>query len=57
MHDHVPDHENVVFEDHYFLKVLGNYHNCCGEHIEVIEMVLKCENDFEISEFFVKVGK
>ena len=35
LHADTLDHENVVFDDHCFVKVLGNYNNCCGEGIEV----------------------
>ena len=35
LHADTLDHGKLVSEDHRFLNVLGNYHNCFGEHIEV----------------------
>ena len=42
LHDGAPGHEKVVFEDHCFLKVLVNYNNSCGAHIEVYRHGIEC---------------
>ena len=41
LHADTLDHEKVVFEDHCFLKVRVNLHNCYEEHIEVYRNGIK----------------
>ena len=45
-------HEKVVSEDHCFLKVLVNPIILVKNILKFIEIVLKGEHDFEISEFY-----
>ena len=50
LHDGTLDHEKVVSEDHCFLKSAWEY--LVKNILKFIEMLLKFENDFKISEFY-----